>query len=156
MIMFYHSISPVPSDSLTVETAVSDTGPPLEAGSSGLTLTCTVTEVIRGLTEVPSAVWMTETASLQSEYITGTVNTATAISNVSLPSLNTSHAGLYYCQGLLQSPAIDGDITVNSSPINITIKRESNPLNLAADLHTIHTCSTNSSSVSQSCRWSTV
>ena len=122
MIMFYHSISPVPSESLTVETAVSDTGPPLEAGNSGLTLNCTVTEVIIGLTEVPSAVWMTESGPV--EYIAGTVNNTTTLSTLSLPSLNTSHAGLYYCQGSLQTPAIDGGITVNSSPINITINCE--------------------------------
>ena len=124
MIMFYHFISPVPSRPLRVETAVSDTGPPLEAGNSGLTLTCTVTEVIRGLTEVPSAVWMIATASLQSEYITRTVNATTAISTLSLPSLNNAHAGLYYCQGSLQTPAIDGNITVNSSPIGITVRCE--------------------------------
>ena len=123
--MFSHSyLSPVPSESLTVETAVSDTGPPLEAGLSGLTLTCTVTEVIQGLTEVPSAVWIAESGPVDSEYITGTVNTTTAISTLSLPSLNTSHAGLYHCQGSLQTPAIDGDITVNSSTINITIECE--------------------------------
>ena len=138
MIVFYHSISPVPSRPLTVETAVSDTGPPLEAGNSGLTLTCTVTEVIQGLTEVPSAVWMTESGPVLSQYITGTVNATTAISTLSLLSLNTSHAGLYHCQGLLQTPAMDGDITVNSSPISITIKCEPNPLNLAADPNTLH------------------
>ena len=121
-----------------METAVSDTGPPLEAGLSGLTLTCTVTENTRGLTEMPSAVWMTESGPVQSEYITETVNTTTAISILSLPSLNTSHAGLYYCQGSLQTPAMDGDITVNSSPISITIKCEPNPLNLAADPNTLH------------------
>ena len=104
-----------------METAVSDTGPPLEAGRCGLTLTCTVTEVIRGLTRAPSAVWMTESGPVQS---TETVNTKTAISTLSLPSLNTSHAGLYYCQGSLQTPAMDGDITVNSSPIGITVRCE--------------------------------
>ena len=124
MIVFYHSISPVPSRPLTVETAVSETGPPLEAGSSGLTLTCTVTEVIRGLTRAPSAVWMTESEPVESEYITGTVNNTTALSTLSLPSLYSSHAGPYYCQGSLQTPAIDGDITVNSSTVNITIKCE--------------------------------
>ena len=124
MIIFYHSISPVPSESLRVEIAVSDTGPPLEAGNSGPTLTCTVTEAIKGLTEMPSAIWMTESGPVQSEYITGTVNATTAISTLSLPSLNTSHAGLYYCQGSLQTPAIDGDITVNSSTTNITIECE--------------------------------
>ena len=124
MIVFYHSISPVPSRALRVETAVSDTGPPLVAGSSGLTLTCTVTENTRGLTEIPYGVWMTESGPVQSEYITETVNTTTAISTLSLSSLNTSHAGLYYCQGSLQTPAMDGDITVNSSPIGITVRCE--------------------------------
>ena len=124
MTVFSRSISPVPSDPLRVETTVSDTGPPLEAGNSGLTLTCTVTEVIRGLTRAPSAVWMTESGPVQSEHVTETVNATTAISTLSLPSLNTSHAGLYHCQGSLQTPAIDGDITVNSSTIDITIECE--------------------------------
>ena len=124
MTVFSRSISPVPSDPLRVETTVSDTGPPLEAGSSGLTLTCTVTENTRGLTEMPSAVWMTVSGPVQSEHVTETVNATTAISTLSLPSLNTSHAGLYHCQGSLQTPAIDGDITVNSSTINITIECE--------------------------------
>ena len=123
VIVFYHSISAVPSDSLTVKTTVSDTGPPLEAGNSSLTFTCAVTEVIRGLTEVPSAVWMTESGPVDStENVTGTVNATTAISTLSPPSLYTSHAGLYYCQGSLQTPAMDGDITVNSSTIDITIE----------------------------------
>ena len=118
------SLHAVPSRPLRVEIAVSDTGPSLEAGNSGPTLTCTVTENTRGLTRAPSAVWMTESGPVQSEYITETVNTTTAISILSLPSLNTSHAGLYYCQGSLQTPAMDGDITVNSSPIGITVRCE--------------------------------
>ena len=114
------------------------TGPPLEAGSSGLVLTCTVTEAIKGLTEVPSAVWINESSPVQSEYITGTVNATIAISTLSLPSLNTSDAGPYHCQGSLQTPAMDGSITVNSSPINITVRCESNPLTITADhLHSM-------------------
>ena len=122
------SLHAVPSDPdpLRVKTLVLESGPPLVAGSSGPTLTCAVTENIRGLTGRPSAVWMTESSPVQSEYITETVNATTAISTLSLPSLNSSHAGLYYCQGSLQIQAMeDGSITVNSSSINITVRCES-------------------------------
>ena len=84
------SLHAVPSDPdpLRVMTLVLESGPPLEAGSSGITLTCTVTENIRGLTGRPSAVWMTESNPVQSEYITETVNATTAILTLSLSLLS--------------------------------------------------------------------
>ena len=121
-----------------MKTSVIQTGPPLEAVRSGLVLTCTVTEAIKGLTEVPSAVWINESGPLLSQYITGTVNATTAISTISLPSLNSSDAGPYHCQGSLQTPAMDSSITVNSSSINITVRCESSPLTITADqLHSM-------------------
>ena len=125
--------SAVPDDPLSVETAVTHSGP-LVAGSSDLFLTCTVSETIHGLTEQPSAVWlMADTTPLTSgeDNITITNETsidgATVVSTLSFSPLFTSHAGLYHCQARLHSQAVAGDdITQDSSPIFIYVQGDLN------------------------------
>ena len=119
------SSSPVPPDSLEVKTAVSQSGP-LEAGNTSLTLTCTVTEGTQGLTKMPSAIWMMAGSPVVlgiDGNFESMVNATTAISTLSFSSLNTSHAGLYHCQGRLESPT--GNISLDSTPtISVNIKCE--------------------------------
>ena len=116
------SSSPVPPDSLEVKTAVSQSGP-LEAGNTSLTLTCTVTERTLGLTKMPSAIWMMAGSPVILGGDSNMVNTTTAISTLSFSSLNTSHAGLYHCQGRLESPP--GNISLDSMPaISVNVRCE--------------------------------
>ena len=121
------SSATVPDDPLSVETAVTHSGP-LVAGSSDLSLTCTVSETIQGLTELPSAVWlMADTTPLTSgeDNITITetfTNDTTVVSTLSFSPLLTSHAGLYHCQGRLHSPAVAGDITQSSSYVTVNVE----------------------------------
>ena len=123
------SSAAVPDGPLSVETAVTHSGP-LVAGSSDLSLTCTVSETIQGLTELPSAVWlMADTTPLTSgeDYITINntfTNDTTVVSTLSFSPLLTSHAGLYHCQARLHSPAVAGDITQDSSHITVNVTCE--------------------------------
>ena len=123
------SSAAVPDDPLSVETAVTHSGP-LVAGSSYLSLTCTVSETIQGLTELPSAVWlMADTTPLTSgeDNITITetlTNDTTVVSTLSFSPLLTSHAGLYHCQATLHSPAVAGDITQDSASIIVNVTSE--------------------------------
>ena len=99
------------------------TGPVL-AGSEDLTLTCTVNEVIDGLTNIPSAQWMTTIGPIipgDDVTITETViDDSMTIVNLSFIPLHTSHAGQYMCQGILDSPATLNDI-ITSTPANFTV-----------------------------------
>ena len=117
-------ISAVPAGSLRVETHISQNAP-LEAGSAGLTLNCTVREAISGLTNSPSAHWMTTSGPVTSGddiTVTETFRKATtARATLTLSSLHTSHAGLYTCQGTLVSPAAPDDIISTSDAIVVTV-----------------------------------
>ena len=121
--MYTHFISLVPDNALyvMVESSVTD---PVLAGSEDLTLTCTVNEVIDGLTNIPSAQWMTTTGLVTSEdddiTITETViDDSMTIVTLSFTSLHTSHDGQYMCRGTLDSPATLDIIT--STPANVTV-----------------------------------
>ena len=121
----HHFTTAVPANSLTVTSEISQLGS-LEAGSSGLTLTCTVNETILGLANMPSAQWMMGGSAvvMGNDVVIGSVaNDTTTISTLSFSSLRTSHAGPYTCQGTLVSPAAKNDIISNSSspiPVNVT------------------------------------
>ena len=121
--MYTFFISLVPDNALyvMVESSVTD---PVLAGSEDLTLTCTVNEVIDGLTNIPSAQWMTTTGLVTSGdddiTITETViDDSMTIVTLSFTSLHTSHAGEYMCRGTLDSPATLDNIT--SIPANVTV-----------------------------------
>ena len=119
----YHS--PVPADPLEVVTDASEAGP-VEAGSAGFTLTCTVTEVISGLTNTPSAAhWMGPSGPVTSRddiVMTETFSNDTTVTvTLSFSSLHTSHAGLYTCQGTVVSPAAVDDLTITSIPNTVTV-----------------------------------
>ena len=103
---------------------ISEAGP-VVAGSGDLSLTCTVNEVIDGLTNnIPSAQWMTTSGPVipgDDIIITETVmDDRTATSTLSFTSLHTSHAGQYMCQGTLDSPATLNNI-ITSTPANVTV-----------------------------------
>ena len=97
---------------------------PVVAGSEDLTLTCTVNEVIDGLTNIPSARWMTTSGLVitgDDNIITVTetiINETTTTVTLSLSSL-TSHAGEYTCQGTLDLPATVTNFT--STPTTVTV-----------------------------------
>ena len=98
---------------------------PVLAGNEDLTLTCTVNEVIDGLTNIPSAQWMTTSGLVTSGNnditITETViDDSMTIVTLSFTSLHTSHAGEYMCQGTLDSPATL-NVIITSIPANVTV-----------------------------------
>ena len=125
IIPVYMHPSPVPAGSLEVVTDMSEAGP-VEAGSAGLTLTCTVTEVTSGLTNVPSAQWMGPSGPVTSGddiVVTETFsNDMTVTVTLSFSSLHTSHAGLYTCQGTVVSPAAVDDVNITSTPDIVTVR----------------------------------
>ena len=124
---FCHTIS-VPPGSLLAEPRISESDPTV-SGMSGLTLTCTVSERISGLTSVPSAQWtkVSGTVSGNEQVVTEIIrNSTTAVTTLSFgPSLLTSHAGQYTCIGSLNSPAADdGIITTSAYPISVNVSCE--------------------------------
>ena len=124
----HHFTTAVPANSLTVTSEISQLGS-LEAGSSGLTLTCTVNETILGLANMPSAQWMKDSRLVNSmddiDVAVTVMNDTTTISTLSFSSLRTSHAGPYTCQGTLASPAAKNDIiSISSSPIPVNVTCE--------------------------------
>ena len=100
----------------------------MEAGSGELTLTCTVCEVITGLTNMPSAQWEGPSGTVSSgdDIIVTEVfrNATTAILTLTLSPPHTSHAGEYTCQGVADTPAPDGPLTSSSSPTTVTVSSE--------------------------------
>ena len=120
--MCTHFIFLVPKNALSVTVEVSETGP-VEAGSDNLTLKCAVNEVIMGLTNTPSAQWMTtnglviigDDITIDETMINETTTTVT----LSFTSLNTSHAGEYMCRGTLDLPATVTNFT--SEPTTVTV-----------------------------------
>ena len=117
-----HFISLVPENALSVTVEASKTGP-VVIGSKDLTLTCTVNEVIDGLTNIPSAQWMTTTGLvIPEDDITITesvIDERTTTVTLSFSSLNTSHAGEYMCQGILDLPANVTNFA--SKPTTVTV-----------------------------------
>ena len=112
----------MPPGSLAVRGEVSESSPG-EAGGSGPTLTCRVGETVP---HTPAVAWaMMELGPLvgDEDIVIQTFKNATiAVSTLSFSRLHTSHAGLYYCQGTLVSPAVDGGRLSNSTdPIAITV-----------------------------------
>jgi len=101
---------------------------PVEAGSGELTLTCTIREVITGLTNMPSAQWEGPSGNVSSgDDITVTEvlrNATTAILTLTLSPPHTSHAGEYTCQGMVDTPAPEGPVTSSSSPTTVTVSSE--------------------------------
>ena len=121
---FTYTISVVPADSLVVETVVSEDGP-VEAGSTGLTLTCTVSEVILGLTNMPSAHWsgpVTSVDDIVETELETARNAMTVTVALRFSSLHTSHAGKYTCQGTLVSPAAENNIISTSDPVSVNVR----------------------------------
>ena len=113
----------MPENSITVTTSVTNVDSQI-AGMPGPTLTCTVEETTLGLTNTPFAVWMNVSGPVVSGNgvtVTETAgNDTTTTSTLSFSFLYTSHAGLYYCVGTLESPP--GDVSNSSSniPVNVT------------------------------------
>ena len=115
-----HSLA-VPAGSVEVETEVVSGEGPVEAGSRGPTLTCTVRETISGLTNMPSALWVGPSGSVEdgeSVTLTGTTSDVTATLTLTFPSLLTSQAGGYTCQGTVVTQAGVDDVTITSTPPN--------------------------------------
>ena len=106
--------SPVPANSLEVVIDVS------QAGNTDLTLTCTVTEIISGLTNKPCAHWMGPSGSVTSGHdivVTETFSNDTTITvTLSFSSLQISHTGLYTCQGTYRC-RVEGMSESNSSSL---------------------------------------
>ena len=162
----YTPLRAVPADSLEVVTDVSEAGP-VEAGSAGLTLTCTVIEVISGLTNMPSAHWMGPSGPVTSGddiVVTETFSNDTTVTvTLSFSSLHTSHAGLYTCQGTVVSPAAVDDVTITSTPHTVTVRCKYCGVLLYTVMHIQLSssyiylyCSAHSNSGSECSQWSTV
>ena len=127
--VYLSPVTVVPAGSLEVVTDVSEAGP-VEAGSAGLTLTCTVTEIISGLTNMPSAHWMGPSGPVTSGddiVVTETFSNATTVTvTFSFSSLHTSHAGLYTCQGTVVSPAAVDGVISTAHTVTVSSKRHGN------------------------------
>ena len=99
-----------------------------EAGSGGPTLTCTVRETISGLTNMPSALWVGPSGPVEdgeSVTLTGTTSDVTATLTLTFPSLLTSQAGGYTCQGTVVTPAGLDDVNITYTPphyVNVSCK----------------------------------
>ena len=121
----YTLLHAVPAGSLEVVTDVSEAGP-VEAGSARLTLTCTVTEAISGLTNMPSAHWVGPSGPVTSGddiVVTETFSNDTTVTvTLSFSSLHTSHAGLYTCQGTVVSPAAVDDVISTLNTVTVRCK----------------------------------
>ena len=122
---YFFSSPAVPPGSVEIETeVVSDEGP-VEAGSGGLTLNCTVRETISGLTNMPSALWVGPSGPVEDEEsvtLTETTSDVTATLTLTFPSLLTSQAGEYTCQGTVVTPAGVDDVTITSIlPHSVTV-----------------------------------
>ena len=116
---YFFSSPAVPPGSVEIETEVVSGEGPVEAGSGGLTLTCTVRETISGLTNMPSALWVGPSGPVEdgeSVTLTGTTSDVTATLTLTFPSLLTSQAGEYTCQGTVVPPAGVDDVTITSIP----------------------------------------
>ena len=115
----------MPENPITVTASVTDVGSSL-VGEPGPTLTCTVEETTRGLTNTPSAVWMNVSGPVVSGNgvtVTETVvNDTTTISTLSFSPLYTSHAGLYRCMGSLESPP--ANVSIPTPPIPVSVRCE--------------------------------
>ena len=95
---------------------------PVEAGSAGLTLTCTVSEVISGLTNMPSAHWSGPVTSGDDIVVTENLRSATTVTvALTFSSLLTSHTGQYTCQGTLVSPAAEDNIISTSHTVSVNV-----------------------------------
>ena len=130
MELYVYNPSPAPPNPLEVETEVSEDGP-VEAGSEGLTLTCTVHETINGFSNIPSGHWMGPSGPVTSREGIVMVETRGTIQgiwssltiNVTFSSLHTSHAGNYTCQWILFTPAEGGKtVTITSTPLTVTVR----------------------------------
>ena len=123
---YFFSSPAVPPGSVEIETEM--VSGPVQAGSgnlSYLTLTCKVHETISGLTNMPTALWVGPSGPVEDgENFTliGTTNERTATLTLSSPSLLTSQAGEYTCQGTVVTPAGVDDITITSIPTDITVR----------------------------------
>ena len=104
---------------------------PVEAGSGGLTLTCTVLETVNGLTNVPSGYWMGPSGIITSiegiVMVDTTIHTEGIWSRLTITatfsSVHTSHAGDYTCQCTLFTSAEGGkDVTNSSTPHTVTVR----------------------------------
>ena len=116
---FFSSSLAVPTGSVEVETEVVSGEGRVEAGSGGLTLTCTVRETISGLTNMPSALWMGPSGSVEdgeTVTLTRTTSEITATLTLTFPSLLTSQAGGYTCQGTVVTPVGVDNVTITSTP----------------------------------------
>ena len=114
---YFFSSPAVPPGSVEIETEM--VSGPVEAGSGGLTLTCTVRETISGLTNMPSALWVGPSGPVEdgeSVTLTETTSDITATLTLTFIALLTSQAGEYTCQGTVVTPAGVDDVIITSIP----------------------------------------
>ena len=80
-------------------------------------LMCTATELIEGLTNSPTLQWLNGTGQPFTNGMLGdTISTNTSVTQtLTFNSLLTSDGGEYTCEAMLQSPAEEGGIIVNST-----------------------------------------
>ena len=104
---------------------------PVDAGSRGLTLTCTVREAVNGFTNTPAGHWVGPSGPVTSREGIVMVETRRHTEGiwshltitVTFSSLHTSHAGEYTCQWTLFTPAEGGKtLTITSTPLTVTVR----------------------------------
>ena len=92
------------------------------------TLTCTVTELIDGLTNMPTLEWLDSVNNPVSGggITVGDMNSndTSATLTLTFNPLRTSHGGEYTCRATLVSPPVVGGI-VDSAMATVTVQSES-------------------------------
>ena len=105
-VCIFLSFFSVPSDVIT--TTVSSSG----RATAGMvySLTCTVSKIVGGLTDSPTATWTTGGVAVTNGNgiaVTGTIGDTIVTSTLTFDLLRTSHEGSFVCSGTLTSPALD-------------------------------------------------
>ena len=89
------------------------------------TLTCTVTELLSGLTNMPTLQWLNSDNSpvTGNDISVGEVNSmdTSATLTLTFTPLHTSHGGEYTCTAMLKSPPVEEGI-VNSDMATVTVQ----------------------------------
>ena len=126
---------------------------PVEAGSGGSTLTCTVRETISGLTNIPSALWVGPSGPVEdgeSVTLTETTSDVSATLTLTFSSLLTSQAGEYTCQGTVVTPAgVDGLTITSAPPLYVAVRCEYQRMEVSMFINMTIFCVSLSLSLSQ-------
>ncbi len=85
-------------------------------------LTCTVTEIIDGLTDSPIVEWLNDTGTVMDLSVADSGTSASQ--RIMFNPLQTSHAGQHTCRAALVSPAVEGGTITIVAVRSVTVESE--------------------------------